>query len=70
MKEELADDWNAVRPVKTDGADVEDSRDGRVAAQSNEVDQDAKKGVEPDSQNGRVGLVPDLVPDSGARQPI
>lgn len=67
---ELADDGDAVRPVEADGADVEDGRDGRVAAQADQVDQDAEQGVEPDGQDGRVRLLPDLVPYPGAGQPI
>jgi hypothetical protein len=38
--EELAEDWDAVRPIQADGTNVENGRDGDVAAQTDEVDQD------------------------------
>lgn len=62
VEEELAKNGDAVRPVQGDGAQVEDSRDGDVASEADEVDQDADQGVEPHGQDGGVGAPPDLVP--------
>lgn len=45
VEEQLAQDRDAVRPVERDGTQVENSRDGDVAAQTNEIDQDADKGI-------------------------
>lgn len=66
--EDLADDRDAVRPIQANGTDVEHGRDGDAAAQSDEVDQDAQERVEPDGQNWRAGLLPNLVPDTRAGQ--
>lgn len=68
VKEQLAQDGDTVRPVQSNGAQVEDSRDGDVAAQADEVDQDADERVEPHGQDGGVGALPDLVPHLGAGQ--
>lgn len=62
VEEELAQDGDAVRPVQGDGAQVEDARDGDVAAQPDEVDHDADERVQPHGQDGGVGALPDLVP--------
>lgn len=64
VEEELAQDGDAVGPVEGDGAQVEDGRDGDVAAEPDEVDEDADERVEPDGQDGGVGAAPDLEPDA------
>lgn len=66
VEQELAQDGDAVRPVQGDGAQVEDGRDGDVAAQPDEVDEDADERVQPHGQDGGVGLAPDLVPHARA----
>lgn len=68
IEEELAQDGDAVGPVECDGTQVEDSRDGDVAAQADEVDQDADQGIQPYSEHRSVRLAPDLVPDPAAGQ--
>lgn len=62
VEEELAQDGDAVRPVQGDGAQVKDARDGDVAAQPDEVDQDADESVQPHCQNRCVGPFPNLIP--------
>lgn len=43
VEAKLADDGNTVGPVQADSADVEHSRDGCVAAKTDQVDQDAQQ---------------------------
>lgn len=62
VEEELAEDGDAVRPVQCDGAQVEDTRDGDVAAQPDEINHDADERVQPHGEDGGVGTLPDLVP--------
>lgn len=68
VEDELAQNRDAVRPVQRNGAEVEDGGDGNVAAQANEVDEDANERVQPHGQDGGIGLFPNLVPDPAAGQ--
>lgn len=70
VEEELADDRDAVGPVKRNGTEVEDGRDSDVAPQPDQVDQNADDCVQPHSKHRRVRLLPDLVPDAGAGQEL
>ena len=67
-KDELAHDWNAVRQIESDGAYVEDSRDGGVGSETDKVDSDAEKYAEPDRGQWCVGDGVDLSPDPGEWQ--
>lgn len=67
VEEQLAQDGNTVRPVQSNGADIEDGVDGNAASQTNEVDQDADKRVKPHRKDGGIRLLPDLVPNLVAR---
>lgn len=62
VEQDLAQDGDAVGPVQGDGAKVEDGRDGDVAAEADEVDEDADERIQPHGQDGGVGAAPDLVP--------
>lgn len=66
VKEKLAQNGDTVRPVQSNGAQVEDRRDGDIATQADEVDQDANERVQPHSQDRGVGFLPDLIPHLGA----
>lgn len=68
VEEKLAQDRDTVRPVQSNSAQVEDSRDGDIAAQANEVDQDADERVQPHSQDRGISALPDLVPHLGPGQ--
>lgn len=68
VEKQLAQDGDAVRPVERNGTQVKDSRDRDVAAQTNEIDQNADEGIQPHSEHGRIGLAPDLVPNPATGQ--
>lgn len=68
VEDQLAQNGDTVRPVERDGTQIEDGRDRNVAAQADEVDQDADQSIQPHSEHGRVSLAPDLVPDPAAGQ--
>ena len=58
---ELADDGDAVRPVQSNGTDVEDGRNGDVGTESDQVDGGAEDDRQPDGNDRGVGaLVNDL----------
>ena len=60
----LTDDRNAIRPIESNGREVENCRNGRVRSQSDQVDQYTRYGEKPDGVNRRIGPLVDLVPDS------
>ena len=62
--EHLADDRNAVRPVKSDGGQIEDGRNGNVRTQTNQIDEDTRYSEEPNCVDWRIGLLVDFVPYS------
>lgn len=62
-EEKLADDWDAVRPIQANGTNVKNCGDRDIAAESDEVNQNTQKGVEPHGQDRRARLLPDLVPN-------
>lgn len=62
--EHLADDRDAVGPIESDGCQVEDGRDGDVGTQTDQIDEDASDGEEPNCVDGGIGLFVDLIPDS------
>ncbi len=59
----FADDRDAVAPVQRDGADVEDTRDGRVGAETDEIDGDAPEDGDPDREDRGTGQGQDLSPE-------
>jgi hypothetical protein len=62
---ELAENGDAVRPIESDGADVEDTSDGGVGTEADQVDDNAPKYGDPDCVEGRAGLGVDFCPDAG-----
>ena len=60
----LTDDGNTIRPIESDGREVEDGSNGRVRPQSDQVDQYTRYGEKPDGVNRRIRPLVDLVPDS------
>ena len=60
----LTDDGNTIRPIESDGREVEDGSNGRVRSQSDQVDEYTRYGEKPDGVNRRIGPLVDLVPDS------
>lgn len=68
VEEQLAQNGNTVRPVERNGTQVEDGRNRDVAAQTNEVDQNADERVQPHGEHWRIGLAPDLVPNPATGQ--
>lgn len=65
---ELAEDGDAVGPVESDGADVEDAGDGGVGTETNQIDDDAPEDGDPDCVDGSASLGVDLCPDAGEWQ--
>lgn len=61
---QLADDGDAVGPVKSDGREVENGADGDVRAETDQIDENARDGEKPDGIDGSVGPLVDFVPDS------
>ncbi len=59
----LADDRDAVAPVKGDSSDVEDTCDGSIGAQTDEVDGDAEEDGDPDGVKRGIGQSIDFGPD-------
>ena len=62
--QQLTDDGNTIRPVESNGREVEDGRNGRVRSQSDQVDQYTRYGEKPDGVHRRIGPLVDLVPHS------
>ena len=60
----FADDGDTVRPIQSNSRQVEDGRNGGVRAQTDQIDEHARDGEEPDRVNRGVGTLVDLVPDS------
>ena len=67
-KHHLAEDGDDVGPIQGDGADVEDTRDGGVRAQPDQIDSDAPERGDPDRVQGRTGDAVDLGPDVAERE--
>lgn len=64
----LADNWNAVRPVQSNGSEIENSTDSNVRPETDQIDQDTGDAEQPDSVDGSIGCLVDLVPEAGTWQ--
>ena len=63
---DFAEDGNAIAPVKCNGADVEDTSDGCVRSESDQVDGNAPEHRKPHGVNGSSSMPVDDGPDAGA----
>ena len=61
-KDELAEDGDAVGPIESDSANAEDTCDGRVGTETDQVDDDAPEDGDPDCVEGSSRLGVDLYP--------
>lgn len=69
-KDQTAEDWNTITPVQGDGSDVEDTGDGSVGSETDEVDGNAPEDGDPDSKDWGAGQWEDLNPDVGEWQEV
>jgi len=60
---DFAEDWDAVAPIQGDGGYVENTEDGGVRAEADEVNRDTPKDADPDRENGSAGHRQDFCPD-------
>ena len=67
-KDKLAEDGDAVRPIESDGADVEDTSNGCVGTETDQVDDDAPEDGDPDGIERSAGRGVDLSPHVGEWQ--
>ena len=65
---QFANDGNAVGPIESNGRKVEDSGNGGIGSKTNQIDKNTANAEEPDCDDGGVGALIDLVPDSRTRQ--
>ena len=61
--DDLAEDGNAITPVEGDGGDVEDTLDGGLGAEGDEVDGDTPEDGDPDGEDRSAGQWEDLGPE-------
>ena len=66
-KQKFASDGNAVTPVEGDCTDVEDTGNGSIRSQTNQINDDAEEHRNPDSPQRSSCLRVDLGPDFVAR---
>lgn len=66
-KEHLADDRDAVAPVKRNSSDVEYPGDGGVRAETNQINDDAPENRDPNGIYWSSSQRVDLGPDTGER---
>lgn len=64
-KRKLAEDWDDIGPVKGNSTDVEDSSDGDVGSETDEVNGDAEEYRNPDGVDGGSRQAIDLGPNVG-----
>ena len=64
-KDHFTDDRDAIAPVEGDGGDIEDTGNGGVGAETDEVDGDAEEDGDPDGIEGSAGQGVDLCPNAG-----
>jgi len=64
----LADDWDNITPIKSNSADVEDTRDSGVRSETDQVDGNAEENTNPNGIKRSSGLRIDLDPDVGEWQ--
>ena len=62
-KDYFAEDGDAIAPVEGDCTDVEDTRDGCVRSESDEIDNNTPKHRDPDSINRCTGALINYSPD-------
>lgn len=68
MPKQLTEDWNTVRPVQRNSRKVEDRRDGRIRAQTNQIDEHTAEAEEPNRIQRGVRQRADFIPDMRAGQ--
>jgi len=61
-KDELAENWDNVAPVKGNGTDVEDTQDRGVATKPDQIDGDAEEDGDPDGVDGSTSAFVNLGP--------
>lgn len=64
-RNDLAEDGNAIGPVQRDGRDVEDTANGSVRSQPDQIDADAEDRGDPDGEERDLGEAVDTGPDAG-----
>ena len=62
-KDDFAEDGDAVAPVEGDGTDVEDTSDGGVGPEPDQIDGNAPKNRDPDGIKGCARTLIDNRPD-------
>lgn len=67
-KQKLAQNGDAVAPVQRNGADVENTGNSSIRAETNQVDGNAEEHGDPDSIQWRSGHGMDFCPNSGEGQ--
>lgn len=64
---QLADNRDAIGPIQGNGTNVEDGSNEYGAAKTNEVDENAQRGVQPDRVEWRLAALVNAVPVPGER---
>ena len=64
-EDELAEDGDAVRPIESNGAHVEDTGNGSVGTETDQVNDDAPEDGDPDCVERSASLGVDFCPDIG-----
>ena len=64
----LAENGDAIRPIESNGTDIEDTGNSRVGAETDQVDDDAPEDGDPDGVQRSAGQGVDLGPDVGEGQ--
>lgn len=67
-EDKLAENGYAIRPIESNGADVEDTGNSRVGAETDQVDDDAPEDRNPDSVKRSASLRVNLGPNAGEWQ--
>ena len=67
-EEKLAEDGDAIRPIERNGADVENTSNGRIGTETDQINDDAPEDGDPDSVERGAGQGVDLGPDTGEWQ--
>jgi len=66
VEHDLADNWDAIRPIKTNSTDVEYAKNGCVASQSNQVEGNAPENSDPNGIQWDSGTGLNLDPQFGS----
>lgn len=68
MTEQLTEDGDTIRPIQRNSRKIKNSRNSRIGAQTNEIDEHAAEAEQPDGVQRGIRQRADFIPDARARQ--